>query len=136
MVPVAVRPDARYRVVDEARIIDLIALAGWAREIRRGERDAATRGAVEALDRWIAAGLPFTQSPEGKRRFDPAEVINFMKFVGARDGDPFWEQRFVATGRGMILDFHRSDDAVGCPALTNRAAARALPGEARARVRS
>ena len=110
MVPVAVRPDARYRVVDEARIIDLVALAGWAREIRHGERGPPARGAVEALDRWIAAGLPFTQSREGKRRFDPAEVVNFMKFTGARDGDPFWEQRFVATGRRMILDFHRPDN--------------------------
>ena len=38
-----------------------------------------------------------------------------MKFIGTRDGDPFWEQCFVATARGIILEFHHSDHAAAFP---------------------
>ena len=115
MIPAAVRPDARYRIVDEGRIVDLIVLNGYARESPAWGREQATRDAREALGRWIAAGLPFARSQDGTRRFDPAEVLNFMKFIGARDGDPFWEQCFVATARGIILEFHHSDHAAAVP---------------------
>src|SRR5450631_3075901 len=87
MIPAAIRADARYRIVDEDRIIDLLVLCGWAHEVQQGKRASAVQGAAAALDRWIAAGLPFAPTADGARRFDPVEVVNFLKDVGQRNGD-------------------------------------------------
>jgi Transglutaminase-like superfamily len=115
MIPIAIRADARYRIVEESRMLDMLVLCGWARELRRGEHEPSVAAARAALERWIRAGLPFAPSGDGARRFDPAEVLNFMKYVGQRDGDPFWEERFVATGRAMILEFHGLTDTDMAP---------------------
>jgi len=97
--------DARRRVADEASIVDLVALYGWALELRRGERELAQREAREALDRWVAMGLPFARDADGARRFDPVEVIGFYKHAGRARGDPFLE-RAVAQSRALALAFH------------------------------
>ena len=124
MIPIAIRADARYRIVEESRIVDLLVLCGWAREVRRGERAPAEQAAAAVLDRWIGAGLPFARSDDGSRRFDPAEVINFMKYVALRNGDRFWEERFIATARALTLEFHALESASGAlPSPTT------LPGE-------
>jgi hypothetical protein len=115
MIPIAIRADARYRIVEEARIVDMLVLCGWAREVRRGAHESSVPAATVALERWIRAGLPFAPSGDGGRRFDPAEVLNFMKYVARRDGDPFLEERFVATGRGMILEFHGLEETDSAP---------------------
>jgi hypothetical protein len=113
MIPAPIRADARYRVVDEARIIDLLVLCGWAHEVRLGERASGEQQATATLQRWIAAGLPYVSRADGGRRFDPVEVVNFLKLVGLRDNDPFLEQRFIATGRRMVLEFHGLPDVAG-----------------------
>jgi Transglutaminase-like superfamily len=113
MIPRPIRADARYRVVDEARIIDLLVLSGWAHEVRLGERASSELQATATLERWIAAGLPYTSSTDRSRRFDPVEVVNFLKLVGLRDRDPFLEEHFIATGRRMVLDFHGLPDVAG-----------------------
>ena len=115
MIPIAIRADARYRIVGESRIVELLVLCGWAREVQRGERARAAQAATVALDRWIGAGLPFARSQDGERRFDPAEIINFMKYTALRDGDPFWEERFVATARALTLEFHSLESTSGAP---------------------
>ena len=101
----ALRADARYRVFDEARIVDYLLLCGWSQEIRRGDRRGAERGARDALERWMQLGLPFTRAAKGGLRFDPAEVVNFLKWAGANHGDPFWDERFIANGRALVREF-------------------------------
>ena len=115
MRPMAIRADARYRVVDEARIIDLLALGGWAHEIQHGEHALAEKAAASVLDRWVVGGLPFAHSGDGGRYFDPAEVINFMKCAALREGDTFWEQRYIATGRRMVRGFHALENGSSAP---------------------
>ena len=111
----AMSADGRNRTVEEARILDYLLLCGWAREARHGDRAPAEREARTALDRWVGFGLPFVRSADGERRFDPAEVVNMLKWTGAQHGDPFWEERFIATGRALIRAFHRSPPAQGAP---------------------
>ncbi len=90
-----------YRTVEEHRIVDLLCIAGWAEQYRRAPQ-AARDAATSALERWIAAGLPFRASSSGSRAFDPAEVINFGKALGIRGEDDFWEHAYVATARSLI----------------------------------
>jgi transglutaminase-like putative cysteine protease len=115
MIPIAIRADARYRLVEESRIVETLVLCGFACEAQRGESVPAAQAASAALDRWIGAGLPFARSGDGERRFDPAEVFNFMKYIALRDGDPFWEERFIATARALTLEFHGLESATGAP---------------------
>ncbi len=105
-----IRGDVRYRRVDEARIIDLVALKGWAFELAAGEIEAARTAALSALQGWIELGLPFARGPGGERRFDPAEVANFSVWAGKQGLDPFWETRFVATARRMVRAMHGFED--------------------------
>jgi transglutaminase-like putative cysteine protease len=123
-IPIAIRADGRYRIVEESRIVDLLVLSGWAREAHSAERAPAVQAAAAALDRWTGAGLPFARSNDGGRRFDPAEVVNFLKFIGLRDGDPVWEECFIATARGIILEFHALEGISGAPPSPA-----SLPGE-------
>jgi transglutaminase-like putative cysteine protease len=95
-----VRSD-NYRTVDERRILDLLCIAGWA-ELYHNAPHAARDAATSALERWIAAGLPFRKGDAGSRGFDPAEVINFAKARGIAGDDDFWEHAYVATARSLI----------------------------------
>ena len=57
-----------------------------------------------AIKRWLEAGLPASVGVDGVRRFDPVEVLNFMKWSSISGGDPFWGDRFLTTGRKLVLD--------------------------------
>ncbi|HEY8244913.1 MAG TPA: transglutaminase domain-containing protein [Casimicrobiaceae bacterium] len=106
--------DARRRVADEASIVALVALYGWAIELRRGERDNAEREAREALERWVSLGLPFARGADGVRRFDPVEVIGFYKHAGRALDDPFLP-RAVAQSRALVLAFHEGAPSTQSP---------------------
>ncbi len=95
--------DATTRTVEEARIIEFLLLGGWAHELRRGGRPAALEATRTALARWVDAGLPVAGNDGGARRYDPVEVLNFMKWAGLHEGDPFWAARYLTTGRGFVL---------------------------------
>ncbi|MEP7208388.1 MAG: transglutaminase domain-containing protein [Casimicrobiaceae bacterium] len=109
MNPLGITTHDRYRRVCEPDVLDLLMLYGWAFEMRTG---MVVRDAQAALDRWTGSGLGCVRGPDGVRRFDPAEVVNFFKFAGRRQGDGFWRERFITTGRRHVLDHHgRSFDA-------------------------
>ncbi|MGP0094545.1 MAG: transglutaminase-like domain-containing protein [Xanthobacteraceae bacterium] len=101
--------DAAHRTVDEPRIIERLLLNGWACELRNGERSSVVHQAREALNRLVAIGLPFEQSNTTDRRFDPAEVINFLKWASVEGKDRFWEERSVHTARNLVREFHRAE---------------------------
>ena len=96
--------EARYRTIDEAGIIDLLLFQGWAFEERAGGRAAAEQEAKATLDRFVAMGLPHQVAKAGARRFDPAEVHNFVKWAGIERGEPTWRERFVATTRRLVCE--------------------------------
>lgn len=105
----------RYRTIDEARIIDLLLLSGWAFEVRREGAAPFVAEAGEALERLVRLGLPHRLSAENTRLFDPVEVVNFAKWMGLTGQDAFWEERFVATGRSLVRWYHPGIQAEGAP---------------------
>lgn len=106
---------ARYRTVPEAQIVEHLALTGWACQLRNGGRAAVLPEARNALEACVKAGLPFTGGPGGERRFDPAEVMNAIKWAWIQRRDPLWRDRFIATGRALVCEFHATGDANGMP---------------------
>jgi transglutaminase-like putative cysteine protease len=104
--PLGIRPDRRYRTVEESRIVDQLLVFGWAFERRAAERARAAREARIALDRLVDQGLPFERRDGPERLFDPAEVLNYIKWAALRHGDPLWRERFVATGRRLVAEHH------------------------------
>lgn len=99
------RPSApRYRTMDEARILRLLLLSGWAFEVRCHGTRPYLGAASDALERLISLGLPFRPAAGRARLFDPVEVVNFVKWTGLSDQDAFWRERFVATGRRLVRE--------------------------------
>jgi hypothetical protein len=100
----------RYRMIDEARIIEALLFAGWLYEL--GDADSA-RQARQALQDWVECGLAFRTSLSGERLFDPAEVWAVMKQL-ARDGrDPHFRRRQMQTWRRFVSDFADSTASLG-----------------------
>ena len=109
--PLGIRPGARYRIVDEDRIVEMLVLLGWAIDARTGRLGEARREAAATLERWIRLGLAHERSAAGQRLFDPAEVSNFFRHAP----DPFYAGRFVAQGRALVLSFHRHAVPIDAP---------------------
>jgi hypothetical protein len=91
-----------YRGVPEERIVQMLMLGGWAYE---GDSPEAAKSTADALQAWTEIGLGFRRGADGGRLFDPVEVENFMKRAGLEDRHGFWVDRYVATGRRLVLDF-------------------------------
>jgi transglutaminase-like putative cysteine protease len=95
----------RYRTVPEVDILDQLRLFGWAFEGRRNDNPSLGAEIRYVLDRLIRAGLPHERAGDGGRRFDPVELVNFVKQAGLHHGNRLWEERFVATGRRLAEEF-------------------------------
>jgi hypothetical protein len=96
--------EARRRTIDEARIVDLLLLQGWAFEARGGARSRAEREVRAALDQLVALGLPHGRSAAGERLFDPVETANFLRWAALRLGHPALIERCVPTARRMARE--------------------------------
>jgi hypothetical protein len=107
--------DAKYRTVEEARIVELLLLHGWASEIRRGGRLQAEREVRAALDQFVTLGLPFRESETGGRLFDPVEAVNFVRWAWFRHKDRTLIDRCVPTARQLVCEAHRNGDRRGLP---------------------
>ncbi len=91
----------RYRHIPEARIVDMLLLAGWVYELDSSSAADACRLALES---WVQRGLGFRRTANGERLFDPFEVSNFLKRAGLDGRDDFWAERYVRTGRRLVTD--------------------------------
>ncbi|MFI4933643.1 MAG: transglutaminase family protein [Caulobacterales bacterium] len=91
--------EARYRNVDEARIVEMLLVHGWRFDVALGRRAAAEQAARAALEGLVALGLPYRQAPAGGRLFDPVETWNFVESAGLSLGDRTWEDHCVAAAR-------------------------------------
>jgi Transglutaminase-like superfamily len=98
------RAEARYRTVTEARIIDMLVLAGWVVELNAGRRLEAKTSTAATLENLISLGLGYGVSERGGRLFDPVEVVNCMKWAGLNNLDNFWVDRFVGTARSLLRE--------------------------------
>jgi hypothetical protein len=77
----------------------MLLLAGFAFE---GDLSRARRTVIRALNRWVDQGLGVQTGPGGDRRFDPVEVVIFLKKAGLEHGDSFWPDRYIETGRRLV----------------------------------
>ena len=101
--------DASRRGVGETAMIGMLAHGGFSSHLAAGRQAEAHGLAAEALDRWVAGGLAHEIGADGKRRFDPAEVINGFKWAGLHGQDDFWRDCWIATGRQLVSDFAARD---------------------------
>lgn len=99
------KPDERFRAAPEAEIVELLLLVGGVFDVETKGRATAATIVNEAIARWIDAGLGYRDGPGGVRLFDPAEVINFMKWRGVAGEDPYWLDHFVRTHRDFVSEF-------------------------------
>jgi hypothetical protein len=99
--PLGICGDDRYRIIPEARVIEMLMLIGWAYETKS---PGALEASKAALGRWTQGGLGFALATNGERLFDPVEVNNFLKRAGLDGQDGFWADRCVPTLRHLISD--------------------------------
>jgi transglutaminase-like putative cysteine protease len=93
--------DGRYQVVTEPQILQAIVLYCWPFEARGENSREAARRAGEALERWVARGLPFRES-QGQRYFDFCQVVNFMRWTADVQGDRVYEDNMIAAWRRSL----------------------------------
>jgi transglutaminase-like putative cysteine protease len=89
-------------VVDEARMTEMLLLAGW---IHEPDRERSRRHIATVLDELVAAGLPTASDGHGKRCVDAYQTINAIRWAGLADGYPVWRDRFVHTARITASSF-------------------------------
>lgn len=70
-------------------------------ELGPGHAEAEMAAMRRLLDDLVAKGLPFQRQPDGARRFDLAELVNFIKYAHHAWGEPVWLERGVATMRRL-----------------------------------
>jgi hypothetical protein len=107
--------EAKYRTIEEARIVDLLLLHGWAFEIRSGGRLQAEQQVRTALDRFATLGLPYRRSPSGERLFDPVEAVNFVRWAWFQHNERTLTDRCVPTARHLVREAHPNGAARGPP---------------------
>jgi hypothetical protein len=112
--PLGIRTMARYRVADEARVVAMLVMYGWTTDVRQGRALQAEREAAAMLERWIAMGLAYERGPDGARRFDIAEVLNFARGPARHRGDRGYE-RLVRQARMLLLGFHPAGASPDAP---------------------
>ena len=94
--------DSAMRTIAKERIIEILLLGGFAFNVKTQGMTLPTEQATQALDSWILAGLPYSLSATQEQLFDPAEVINFMKWSSLCRGESFWTDHFVPTGQRLF----------------------------------
>ncbi len=104
---------AAHRTIDEALVVEALLSQGWPIETRTGGRAAAEIQARAALDRFVGLGLPFA-AVDG-RRFDLAEVSNFVEWAGLNAGDLTWEAHCVASARRLVWEAHGGGPGLAPP---------------------
>ncbi|MBI1262912.1 MAG: hypothetical protein GC184_14435 [Rhizobiales bacterium] len=112
---IGTKGDPRYRHVAEDRILDYLLLLGFPQLVRTGERAQAMRAARNALSRWVEMGLPRSTDSRGVNHYAPFEVVNFMKWAGRYQGDPFWAVQYIQTARRHALAQDAAWAALGPP---------------------
>jgi hypothetical protein len=89
----------RYRTIIDDRIVDFL-LSPYA--IVAGARELDVPIAKNILETCVTLGLPYALSENGRRLFDPAEVVNFIKYSYFKYREPFWRDRAVLMLRRLM----------------------------------
>ncbi len=80
----------------------MLAFEAWPLELATGRRAEALAGAAQALAGALAAGLGYDGADQRQRRFDPAEVKNYLDWSADAGLDGFWADRKVAANRAIV----------------------------------
>jgi hypothetical protein len=101
-------------------MVDLLVLGGWAVSSNEGEAAANRRAAAETLDDLMALGLGYHTGSSGAPQFDPAEVVNTLKWAGILGRHAFWRDRWIAKGRRMADDLAALETPLSVNAVLTR----------------
>ena len=105
----------RYRNVPEAQVVRFLCSPF---EMRRGRIAEETAAMQDLLDHLVGKGLPFRASDGAERRFDLAELVNFIKYAHHAWGEPVWLERGVATMRRLMFQDDPGPAAASPPELS------------------
>jgi hypothetical protein len=86
----------------ESKIINFLKVWGFAFQIQMNQDLHSDNIIKNAIDRFVAYGLPFERMAHDERYFDPVEVINFMKWLDIEQKDCFWSEYVVPTGQQLV----------------------------------
>lgn len=125
--------DDTRRIVPEARILAHLRVLGWALAPDAGPQ-APWHAITAALNVAIALGLPHTGRGDD-RRFDPVEVLNFLKWSGLAGLHPAWRTALIPTARAIACDGMAEGDWLRTIALSRRFNPDRLPANRRVRLR-
>src|ERR1700722_17960808 len=96
--------DPRHRRLGRDEIIDMLALEGWAVDLKAGRIDIARDGAAQALDIAMAAGAGFAEPAPGRRLYDPVEIQDVLAWTVASGFDGFWKTRKAASNDAFAAE--------------------------------
>jgi transglutaminase-like putative cysteine protease len=105
--------DRRHRRVLESLILDMLAFQAWGIELAAGRTQEARAGAASLLDAAVDAGLDYAKDSDGERLFDPAEVDQFLGWLGATGVDRRWRERKTITNAGVVAHARAAHAAFG-----------------------
>ena len=97
-----------YRTVHEDTMIDMLMLEGHANS---SDTQAARLDSQAALNLACEAGLSTRLDDQGRRLFDPVEVMCRLKSAEAIAGSDFWARRMVPTLQQFVADLDAAGDA-------------------------
>src|SRR5579883_3398248 len=112
------------RTADEAAVVELLLLHGWAFEARGATASEARAKAAEALQGLIDRGLPCRAAADGGRRFDPTEVVNALAWSNLRGLDPALARACLANGRALAWQTSGAEGPLATPPPVDPAAPR------------
>ena len=95
--------DPLLRNITESKIIEYILTWGFPFEVNSAQKSVTTDLIKSALDEFIYCGLPHEDSPSKGRLFNPAEVVNFMKWLDLTDQNLFWSKYIVKTHQDLVI---------------------------------
>ena len=95
--------DPLLRNITESEIIEYILTWGFPFEKNSAQKSVANELIKSALDEFIHCGLPYEDFPTQGRLFNPAEVINFMKWLDLTDQNLFWSRHIVKAHQDLVI---------------------------------
>ena len=96
--------DPLLRNITESEIIEYILTWGFPFEKTIARKSAAEELIKFALDEFIYFGLPYEDALLKGRLFNPAEVINFMKWLDLTDQNLFWSTHVVKAHQDLVIN--------------------------------
>jgi len=98
--------DSRFRLTSAQESADFLVAIGMQFACPGAPSAEFLSAAQIVLQRWVTLGLPYAQTPDGEKLFDPIELRNFAKRADLHCGDPFWREAMAQSSKRLVLEHH------------------------------